>query len=225
MKTLSSQHETRVLVVETGAAEGLWRGPGVVLRERRRGVVPFLQTALNHVREHAQPDDWVVRVDADDFYGPRYLEGVESVRLRGGEGTGIPSVYLRTEDNQLYFCQSKRSFRGACGGTLAARVGSLVDFRDSGNAWGEDSLWVEDMLAAGRRMLPRDSRDYAFTRHDEGEHTYPLLGHEIPHCWNCDAYLLGGFTESKVGKLFEPTGLPIPPDIARMGAAAARAFC
>lgn len=220
---ISGGHHTHAVVVETGAAEGCWSRAGTVLQEPRRGVVPFLSRALEHIRSVADPDDWFVRVDADDYYGPKYLDVVDSVRRQGAEGTGIPSVYLRTEDDSLYFCKSKRDFLGpgggACGGTLAGRVGSLVEFRETGAPWGEDSLWVQDMLVTGCRMVPRHSVDYSMVRWEEGDHTYPIRGHELPHCWNCDAYLLGQFSTSKVARAFEPVGLPIPPDVARISSA------
>lgn len=207
----SSPVQTELVFVETGEVTGLWK-EGHVLQEPKVGVVPFLMRAMTYVQKHAGPEDWFVRVDGDDYYGPSYLAGVESVRRAGAEATGMPSVYVGTEDLELYFCKSKRPFRGACGGTLAGSIAESVDFRDTGYPWGEDSQWVSDMLDLGRRVVPRGPKDYAIMRWQDGGHTYPVDGHALPHFWNCHAYHLGGFSGEKVGRDFVGGEEPIPLD-------------
>jgi len=190
-----SNLNVQVLVVETGEAMGLFDD---AITQDKVGVVPFLQSAFDHLKKESAPGDWFVRIDVDDYYGPEYLPEIDSVRKMGADGTGIPSVYVRAESGSLYYCESKRVFRGACGGTLAGRIDKSIYFKETEQPWGEDSVWVSEMIDEGYKILPRSSKDYAFVRWSGHQHTYPVPGDALPHVWNCSGYHQGEWSEDKL---------------------------
>lgn len=205
--------DVSLVVVETGSAVGTWTDGGTVLREDEPGVVPFLRRALGHVREVAKPGDWIVRVDADDYYGINYLSQIRYLKNKGVAATGVPSVYVRTEEGKLYYCESKRSGRSAVGGTLAGRASTFLDFESTGSPWGEDTVWCQEMYLAGNAITPRTSSGYTMCRLKDHSHTYPVSGEQLPHFWNCDAYYLGNWSEEIVSEAPPLGGTKIAPDL------------
>lgn len=183
------------VIVETGEGVGLFSN---ALRQDKNGVVPFLETAFNYIRKKCGPDDWFVRIDCDDYYGPDYLKEIDKVRESGAVATGAPSIYVKTEKNTLYYCESKNKFNGACGGTLAGNILESVPFRDTKSPWGEDSQWVQDMILYGKNIVPRNSKDYAIVRWNNHKHTYPVAGDILPHFWNCNSYFLNEWSPNKL---------------------------
>lgn len=193
--------EFEIVVVETGEGIGAWgkiANSGAILRCEEPGVVPFLNKALKYIRTHGDPADWVVRLDADDYYGQYYLSNIDNVRRRGADATGLPDVFVRTEEDRLFFCEGKNAARaGVVGGTIAGRLGCFLNFR-SDEAWGEDQNWCQDMHAAHVKIHPREPNSYAMWRHEGHAHTWPVRGEEIVHIWPCDAYDLGDWMALKV---------------------------
>lgn len=192
--------EVSTLVVETGEAVGCWdRESGdTILQCNEAGVVPFLNMALTWLKEHAGPEDWFVRIDADDYYGPEYLLEVQRSKLLGRVCSGLPACYVWTEEDKLYFCQGLNSANaGVPGGTLAGNIERAEFFR-SRNAWGEDGNWCQDMSEIGYQVGTRAPTHYAMRRWPGHAHTFPIRGEELPHVWLCDAQYLGDWEESKV---------------------------
>lgn len=198
----------RLVVVENGSGVGCWKGHGDVLKSEP-GVPAFLKVGLDFIREHAATGDWFARIDADDYYGSGYLKSVEDMASMGATFTGSPSVYVRTEDDHLYYLKSRDSgLKSALGGTLAGLVERAVDFPDTGKPWGEDTAWVTAMRATRAIGIPREASGYALCRHTGHEHTYPVHGHEFAHLWPCLPYHLGLWSESRVNG---PLRLPERP--------------
>jgi hypothetical protein len=196
------------IIVETGPAVGYFEGAAV---ENSPGVVPFLVKAFDTLAKLAGPDDWFVRIDADDYYGPGYLQGIDAARLSGADATGIASPYVRAEDGQMYYCSSRRKpGSGAYGGTLAGSLRGMPPFRSTPYPWGEDTQWVEDTVRAGRVFAPRSTEHYAWCRWEGATHTFPVPGHAIPHMALWDSYELGVFSETKAAQVPEQLGQPIP---------------
>jgi len=123
-------------------------------------------------------------------------------RLSGADATGIASVYTKTESGDIYYCESKRQFNGAFGGTIAGRIGSAIEFEETGYPWGEDTKWISSMITQGRTVLPRKSQDYAFVRWEGHNHTYPVSGEAMPHFLNCNAYYQGKWDPYKLKSSF-----------------------
>lgn len=201
-----------VLVVETGEAVGCWKPDesAVVRVQNIRGVVAFLNTALLWLKENAGPDDWFVRIDSDDYYGPKYLLEVDASRRAGAVCSGIASCFVRTEDDHLYFCKGLNPARaGVPGGTLAGNI-EVAEFFRSEQAWGEDSNWCQDMDEIGWTVMGRHHAHYAMCRWSGHIHTFPVRGHELPHVWLCNAQDMGSWDESVVleGKT---EGTPVEP--------------
>jgi len=197
IKRISNSFNTECVIVETGEGIGLFDH---AITQEKPGVVAFLNTALSHVKD--KPDDWFVRIDADDYYGPNYLKLIDDARLSGADATGIASVYTKTESGDIYYCESKRQFNGAFGGTIAGRIGSAIEFEETGYPWGEDTKWISSMITQGRTVLPRKSQDYAFVRWEGHNHTYPVSGEAMPHFLNCNAYYQGKWDPYKLKSSF-----------------------
>ena len=198
----------RLVVVENGGGIGCWKGSSDVLQSKP-GVPAFLKVGLDFIREHAATGDWFARIDADDYYGSGYLKSIEDMASMGATFTGSPSVYVRTEDDHLYYLKSRDSgLKSALGGTLAGLVERAVDFPDTGKPWGEDTAWVTAMRATRAIGIPREASGYALCRHTGHEHTYPVHGHEFAHLWPCLPYHLGLWSESRVNG---PLRLPERP--------------
>lgn len=191
----AGEYRTTAVVVESAEGVGHFSG---ALEEKRPGVVPFLATGMQHIRERAKPGDWFVRVDADDWYGREYLGNVDSVRRQGAVATGIQSPYVVTEKGKLYWGFDKSSGVTGFGGTLAGSVFDCPDFVAGQDLWGEDDSWVKTFLKSGSRYALRDSRGYAWARWDGHKHTFPFPGHCLLHMYNWDVRSLGDFSLEKI---------------------------
>lgn len=198
------------LIVERGTGRGCFPG---ALSVGAPGVVPFLTAAWERLKKVAEPGDWFVRVDADDWYGETYLPRVDTARKEGHEATSITSPYLVTEQGQLFWCKSQRTSPGGFGGTLAGAIDDCPPFRESGKAWGEDGIWAEDVVRKGLSLVDRSSQGYAWRRLPEHEHTFPLTGNHVLNLYPWKAYDLGTFSKEKAEQEPRELGEPLPPDL------------
>ena len=186
------------LVVVTHKDSNIKFDNAKVLKCEEFGIAPFFNTGLEYIKENCGPDDWFVRLDSDDYYGPNYLNNIESVRLLGAKATGIKDVYIGTEDMGLIFCQGMNdcSF-GVPGGTLAGLVSESKYFR-SVKPWDDDLNWCNDMSSAGINIVERDYRDFCLMRYPDNNHTFPITGKEFPHVWLCEAFNQGKWNINKI---------------------------
>ena len=208
---MSLSFNTKNVIVETGEGVGSWTDDGQILQCHKKGVVPFLNMALEYIRGVASDDDWIVRIDADDYYGPSYLADIDEVRRSGFVATAMSSNYVKTETGHMYFCQGRATAsRGAPGGTIAGRVADFMDFWSEG-ACGEDVNWCQDMTRAGLRVEDRGPRGYSLCHHAGYKHTWTVRGEEIPHVWFCDAYDLGSWEAHKADLHTPETSTFVPP--------------
>src|SRR5690606_20015451 len=121
----------------------------VVRVQNIRGVVAFLNTALLWLKENAGPDDWFVRIDSDDYYGPKYLLEVDASRRAGAVCSGLASCFVRTEDDHLYFCTGLIHARaGVPGGRIEVNI-EVAEFLRSVQVWSEDACMSQDMDMIG----------------------------------------------------------------------------
>lgn len=208
---MSLSFNTQNVIVETGEGIGSWTDDGQILLCHKKGVVPFLNMALQYIRGVAREDDWIVRIDADDYYGPSYLADIDDIRRAGFTATGMASNYVKTEDGRMYLCRGRNGpGSGVPGGTIAGRVKGFLDFH-SDRPCGEDTNWCRDMSSAGVHLQGRGPRGYSMCRHAGYKHTWTVRGEEIPHVWLCDAYDLGSWDADKADLNIPENAMFVPP--------------
>jgi hypothetical protein len=157
-----------------------------------------MNCALNHLRENADHDDWFCKCDADDYYGPLYLQHVAENTL--ADYSGLKSVYVKSQDNKLWFAEGNARTAIVHGPTIAARVGTALRFKE-GLDWGEDTLWCQEMQAAGREHSIRPSDGFCYQRWAGYSHTWPCTDEELLAAWPIPMYELGEFDEEVVDGL------------------------
>lgn len=214
--------DKRLIIVENGKGLGCAADCVVVLQSEPGPAQP-LNAALAWLREHASPDDWFCKCDADDYYGPKYLESIQSAIEAGADYAGRCDLYIRTMAGHLWY--QEQGLRGFCNGiangpTLAARVGTALDFPIV-EPWGEDTAWIQIMQQAGRRFYSLPPEGMAYQRWSNNEHTWPCTDDElIEGCtvptfdlgpWNAD--IVNGTVPRLQGTLLEPVpftgGMPL----------------
>lgn len=153
------QRGARMLVVANGC-EYHGRAHHIITLPTR-GAVAALNTGLEWLRARARPSDWWARVDDDDEYLDGYADEVQRVASTGADFSGLPVTRTRLTDGSDVMFGAPTS-QHCSGGTLAARLGSTLDFPE---VWpGEDYAWAQTMLAAGRTFAAHAGK-YVRVRH------------------------------------------------------------
>ena len=186
--------DRRLVIVENGAAVGECRRTGLIpdmLLSASSGPAEALNVALYELRKR-DPSGWFFKVDADDYYGPRYLSEAMAVPAEAN-ATGKGGFWLRTVVGRLWrfgFPESQWASPEAIpqGPTLAARVADCLPFNDV-RPWGEDIDWVARMLGSGARIWLTSRNGFCQLRSPTG-HTWVAtdeaircLALETP-CWD-----------------------------------------
>jgi hypothetical protein len=191
----------RLIVVLNGECSSkesqAWPGDAVLLHS---GTDPakVMNAGRQYLKTNASPDDWFCKCDADDYYGPRYLQHVAENDL--ADYSGLKSVYVKSQDNKLWFAEGNARTAIVHGPTIAARVGTALRFKE-GLDWGEDTLWCQEMQAAGREHSIRPSDGFCYQRWAGYSHTWPCTDEELLAAWPIPMYELGEFDEKVVDGL------------------------
>ena len=201
-----------LIVVKNGAGRDASIDADIILQSEQGPAQPFNE-ALAWLRINASSNDWFCKCDADDYYGPYYLDSIELAADSGVDYAGRASLYIKTTKGRLWFAEAKQGTHVFHGPTLAGRIGSSCDFPVT-HDWGEDAAWCELMYAAGRscyRLLPEH---FCYQRWDDYAHTWPCTDFEIRTSWMTQFNDLGSLDLSIVnGEQIRPTGtlLEMPP--------------
>lgn len=194
--------DKRLIIVENG--EGIGSVPRsvpvddlVVVLQSDKGPAQPMNAALKWLRELGATDDWFAKCDADDYYGPRYLESLApAIRLRY-DYTGRSRLYIRTTENRLWFAHGKPDQYVFHGPTLAGRVGSSVDFPIVKD-WGEDALWCMAMHNQGRSCVTLAPEHFCYQRYANNDHAWPCSDRELRGAWGVEFEDLGTFDRDVV---------------------------
>jgi hypothetical protein len=213
--------DKRLIIVENGNGLGCATDcvglPGVVVLQSEPGPAQPLNAALAWLRVNASPDDWFCKCDADDYYGPRYLESIEVAVAAGVDYAGRSSLYIRTTENRLWYVEGKPDVHVFHGPTLAARIGSAVEFPVVKD-WGEDAEWCLAMHQAGKSCVTLPPEHCCYQRHADTAHAWPVSDLELRGAWDVEFFDLGPFDVDVVnGTKSRPLGMslgvePMSPD-------------
>ena len=197
--------EKRLVVVVNGECVGMnhttWDRPWTCdIRVIRSGADPakVMNVAIDYLHKNADPNDWFCKCDADDYYGPRYLEHVAEHAM--GDFSGLKSVYVKSQDNRLWYAAGNERTAIVHGPTIAGKVGVALPFKE-GLGWGEDTVWCQEMQAAGRDCSVRPSDGFCYQRWSDYKHTWPCTDEELLAAWPIPMYELGEFDEDVVDGL------------------------
>jgi len=159
------------------------RNAGALVTTSDHGCAEYLNAGIAEVRERARPDDLFLKFDADDYYGPRYLErALEAVAP--GIAVYQTDIFVRLTDGELWSVAWPPGVTGDChGATFGCLVRDMLDFPRSPSDWGEDGLWLRAMLGAGVtfRTIPRGH--FCYLRHAGRRHAFPVADESLRHLW------------------------------------------
>lgn len=194
----------RLIIVENGNGSGCAADcvglAGVTVLESEPGPAQPLNAALTWLRAHASPDDWFCKCDADDYYGPGYLDSLRPAIEAGADYCGRSGLFIRTSEGRLWFVEGKSDAHVFHGPTIAGRIGAALDFpivRD----WGEDSEWCQAMYRAGKSCVALPPEHVCYQRHAKNVHTWPVTDDELRGAWDVEFIDLGPFDADVVNGL------------------------
>ena len=232
-----TRSDKRLIIVENGKGLGCAADciglPGVTVLHSEPGAAQPLNTALGWLREHASPDDWFAKCDADDAYFSGYLDSIQEAVDAGADYCGRCDLFIRTQSGHLWY--QEQGLRGFCNGvangpTLCARIGTAMEF-EIVERWGEDLLWQHAMQQAGRRFYALPPEGMAYQRWPDNAHTWPCTDDELIEGCTVPTYDLGlyntdivdGIVPRPKGTLLEPVpftgGMPMRILREQLGAA------
>lgn len=167
-----------------------------IVLKSKLGYQEYLNVGFSFVKENSSKGDWFIKVDSDDYYGPGYLKQIDAVRKAGNKCTGIPSFYMRAEDNNLYYMKSSDNHI-AFGGSLAGEIKGMADFVVKENI-SDDRDWCLDMYNAGHAIVPRKPNGWAWLRHPNHEHVLRIPAKKIIYTTPYETYDQGKWSSKKV---------------------------
>jgi hypothetical protein len=178
-----------LLIVENSAGIGATLGRELpsnrLVISSEPGASNYINAALRWLREEAAPSDWFCKCDADDYYGPSYLDQVASGSANV-DFLGRKDLYIRTTEGRLWLLNAT-VFHGP---TLAARVGTALDFPQVAR-WGEDVAWCEQMALTGRTYRALPPEGFCYQRWNNYGHTWPCTDVELRAAWGLPVVDLG----------------------------------
>lgn len=215
-------HELRLVAVRNGAGLDVdpdsLRQAGAVVTESAPGCAEYINAGLAEVRRRAKAGDLFLKVDSDDYYGPRYVE-----RALAAAGPRVAvcqtSIFVRLPDGELWSVTWPAGVEGSRHGpTLGCLVRDLLDFPCSPCDWGEDGLWLRAMLASGVEFRAVPQGHFAYCRHANRRHAFPVADGSLRHLWpGAVVESLGPWDERVVnGELAPARRDPIPFDPRRL---------
>lgn len=188
--------DKRLVLVENGAGIGASRilhlGPRCTLLTSDTGPAAPLNAALAWLRAHASPGDWFAKCDADDYYGPGYLDSLLPAIDVHADYAGRSSLYIKTTENRLWYVEGKPEIHICHGPTIAGRISMALDFPVVAD-WGEDAEWCIDMYRAGASPHVLAPEHFCYQRWSDYEHTWPCTDLELRTSWAAEFIDLGPF--------------------------------
>lgn len=194
VKNISKNYDVKVVVVEQNNC--LCDIKGAITLKSKPGYQEYLDVAFSFVKENAASNDWFVKVDSDDYYGPRYLDQIDIVKKSGQKCTGIPNFYMNSEDNTLYYMESYDQHI-AFGGSLAGEIGVMANFKVK-ESISDDVDWCLDMHKAGHGIVPRKPNGWALMRYENHKHVLNMPAKKIICTAPYHVYEQGQWSAKKV---------------------------
>lgn len=154
-----------------------------------------MNRAIEWLGMNASPDDWFCKCDADDYYGPQYLQHV--AEHTDCDFSGLHSIYVKSQDNRLWFADGNARTSIVHGPTIAARISTASLFHE-GLDWGEDTVWCQRMRDSGKRCSIRPPDNFCYQRWAGYQHTWPCTDEELLAAWPIPMYEIGHFDEDVV---------------------------
>lgn len=214
--------DLRLVAVRNGAGlevdPGQLRDAGAIVVESEHGCAEYVNAGITEVRRRAAPSDLFLKFDADDYYGPRYVE-----RALAAAAPGVAvcqtAIFVRMPSGELWSVTWPAGVVGVRQGpTLGCLVRDLRDFPRSPSDWGEDGLWLKEMLGAGVEFCAVPMGHFCYLRHADRHHAFPIADESLRHIWGpAEVRSLGPWDEAVVnGERPAPDGVPIPFDPRRL---------
>lgn len=194
VRNISKNHDVKIVVVEQNNCSCDIKG--AITLKSNPGYQEYLSTAFSFIKEKASSKDWFIKVDSDDYYGPRYLDQIETIKKCGHKSTGIPNFYMRSEDNILYYMKSCDQHI-AFGGSLAGEIDVMADFNVKENI-NDDVDWCIDMYRAGYGIVPRKPNGWALLRYENHKHVLNMPAKKIIYTSPYKTYVQGPWSAKKV---------------------------
>lgn len=194
VRNIRKGYDVKVVVVQQNDCQCDIKG--AIILKSKPGYQEYLTAAFSFVKENAADDDWFVKVDSDDYYGPRYLDQIDLVKRSGHKCTGIPNFYMRAEDNNLYYMESHDQYI-AFGGSLAGEISVMADFAVKENI-NDDVDWCLDMHRAGHGIVPRKPNGWALMRYENHKHVLGVPAKKIICTAPYNTYDQGEWSAKKV---------------------------
>jgi hypothetical protein len=215
-------HDIRLVMVRNGSGLDVDPGPlldaGVIVVESEHGCAEYINAGVAEVRFLARAGDLFLKFDADDYYGPRYVE-----RALAAAAPGVAvcqtAIFVRMPSGALWSVTWPEGVVGVRHGpTLGCLVRDLLDFPRSPSDWGEDGLWLQAMLGAGVEFCAVPIGHFAYLRHADRRHAFPIADESLRHIWGpAEVRSLGTWDERIVnGERPAPDGVIIPFDPRRL---------
>jgi hypothetical protein len=215
-------HDLRLVAVRNGAGldvdPGQLLDAGAIVVESEHGCAEYVNAGIAEVRKRAAPADLFLKFDSDDYYGPRYVERALAAAAPGVVA-GQTSFFVRTTDCELWsVVWSHGGIGDTHGPTLGCLVRDLLGFPRSPSDWGEDGLWLRAMLASGVEFRAVPQGHFAYCRHADRRHAFPVADESLRHLWpGAVVESLGPWDERIVnGELAPARRDPIPFDPRRL---------
>jgi hypothetical protein len=163
------------------------------------GISEALNAGLYFARENGSFDDWFVKWDDDDFYGPSYLQSIKIAQQIGANMTGRSKLWMKTSDQKIWFINGSVGWSNSCnlhGSTLAASL-DCCDFTHVDRC-GEDTIWVQNMRQKGAKIWACEPKDHCYIRSGNNDHAWPIpdfaiqpiTGWEMYDCGTNNDYLI-----------------------------------
>lgn len=216
---------SRLLVVENGDGIGLWGEPqdDEVVIQSDSGASEYINAGLNYIRKNGSDKDWFMKFDSDDYYGKNRLIQIKEVAKKY-HAAGSVNIIIKTPNDKMLLIDdgNREEFlldKIPHGPTLTGSILYALDFPKPQEKWGEDTMWVNEMRDNGILFgsLPIDG--FAYVRHEQGTHTFPIPNDLIRHIWLEKMYDIGKWDSEIIesGNIYNK--IEMPHDLLKMHSA------
>jgi len=98
-------HDLRLVAVRNGnglaSDAGALLDAGAIVIESEHGCAEYVNAGIAEVRRHAAPSDLFLKFDADDYYGPRYVERALAA-AEPGVAVCQTAIFVRMPGGELW---------------------------------------------------------------------------------------------------------------------------
>lgn len=165
--------ECRLVVVCNAGGEYSLDADAVLSSEP--GKLHAMAVGMQYIREHGEPEDTVVQIDQDDWYGPSSgLAKAQALKDTGADVVGAPFTWIRFTDGTLghFSGPIERgtdndpfvTWDGGLAWTVAG-YGEHFHVNHGGESYlGDGQNWLEDMMKAGKKYVMCDGFPDVYVR-------------------------------------------------------------